>query len=68
MDRRTLHAQEVEEALRTEFGDLVSPTVIPQTVKFRDASVAGATILSFARTSDAAAAYRTVAAALLNGA
>ncbi|MDP2660007.1 MAG: AAA family ATPase, partial [Dehalococcoidia bacterium] len=38
MDRRTLHAQEVEDALRTEFGALVSPTVIPQTVKFRDAS------------------------------
>ena len=68
MDRRTLHAREVEEALRAEFGALVSPSVIPQTVKFRDASTAGTTILSFARTSKAAAAYRDVAAALLNGA
>ena len=67
MDRRTLHAREVEEALRKEFGDLVSAPVIPQTVKFRDASIAGTTILSFARTSKAARAYRDVATTLLNG-
>ena len=56
MDRRTLHAREVEETLRKEFGDLVSAPVIPQTVKFRDASIAGTTILSFARASKAARA------------
>jgi len=68
MDHRTLHAREVEEALRKEFGELVLAPVIPQTVKIRDASVAGTTILSFARTSPAAQAYRNVATTLLNGA
>ena len=67
MDRRTLHAREVQEALRKEFGKLLYKPVIPDTVKFRDASIAGATILAFAPDSEAARAYREVAKALLNG-
>ncbi len=67
MDRRTLHAREVQEALRKDFGKLLYKSVIPDTVKFRDASIAGATILAFAPGSEAARAYREVAKALLNG-
>lgn len=68
VDLRTIHAREVQQALRQEFGDFVYESVIPQTVKFRDASIAGATILTFARTSPGAAAYREIARTFLKSA
>ncbi len=64
-DRRTLHAREVEETLKKEYGKLVFNTVVPHTVKFRDASIAGSTVLGFAPASPAAQAYRKVAQILL---
>jgi len=68
MDRRTIHAREVQEALRQKFGDLVFEPVIPHTVKFRDASIAGTTILTFAPTSPGAAAYREIVQTFLKNA
>ena len=64
MDRRTLHAREVRDALKKEFGKAVYEPVIPQTVKFRDASIAGTTILGFAPASPAAQAYREIVQSL----
>ena len=65
MDRRTIHAREVLEALKQEYGELVLEPIIPQTVKVRDASIAGATILTFSPSSAAAGAYREIARKLL---
>ncbi len=66
-DNRTLHAREVEESLKKQFGKQVFKAAVPHTVKFRDASVAGTTILTAAAKSPAAQAYRAVAQALLQG-
>ena len=65
MDRRTIHAREVLEALKQDYGKLILEPVIPQTVKIRDASIAGATILTFSPSSAAAGAYRDIARKLL---
>ena len=48
------------------FGDQVLETVIGRTVKFPDASVAGAPITSFAPDHSAADAYRQLARELIS--
>lgn len=60
-DARTLHSREVLERVVETFGDQVLETVIGRTVKFPDASVAGAPITSFAPDHSAADAYRQLA-------
>ena len=65
MDRRTIHAREVLEALKQEYGELVLEPTIPHTVKVRDASIAGTTILTFSPSSAAAGAYREIVRKLL---
>jgi chromosome partitioning protein len=64
-DARTLHSREVLERVVEVFGDKVLETVIGRTVKFPDASVAGAPITSFAPDHPAAAAYRQLARELI---
>jgi chromosome partitioning protein len=65
-DGRTLHSREVLERVVSQFGDDVLETVIGRTVKFPDASVAGAPITSFAPEHPAAKAYRQLARELIS--
>jgi chromosome partitioning protein len=65
-DGRTLHAREVLERVVETFGDDVLETVIGRTVKFPDASVAGAPITTFAPEHQAAEAYRQLARELIS--
>jgi chromosome partitioning protein len=65
-DSRTLHSREVLERVVEAFGDSVLETVIGRTVKFPDASVAGAPMNSFAPDHAAAEAYRQVARELIS--
>ena len=58
---RTLHAKEVLETLRGHFQDLVFETVIKETVKFKESSVDGTPILEYAKNSEAAEEYRSLA-------
>ncbi len=64
-DARTLHSREVLERVVDAFGDSVLETVIGRTVKFPDASVAGAPLNTFSPDHAAAEAYRTVARELI---
>ncbi|MDI2098331.1 ParA family protein [Ruicaihuangia caeni] len=64
-DSRTLHAREVLERVVDAFGDKVLETVIGRTVKFPDASVAGAPITEFAPEHAAAKAYKQLARELI---
>ena len=64
-DARTLHSREVLERVVETFGDQVLETVIGRTVKFPDASVAGAPITTFAPEHAAAEAYRQLARELI---
>jgi chromosome partitioning protein len=64
-DARTLHSREVLERVVEVFGEKVLETVIGRTVKFPDATVAGAPITSFAPDHPAAAAYRQLARELI---
>jgi len=65
-DPRTLHSREVLERVVEAFGDSVLETVIGRTVKFPDASVAGAPLNTFAPEHAAAEAYRQVARELIS--
>jgi len=58
---RTLHAREVLDMLKEHFQDLVFNTVIKETVKFKESSVDGTSILEYAKNSDVAEAYRQLA-------
>lgn len=60
-DPRTLHSREVLDRVVHALGDKVFETVIPRTVKFPDASVAGEPITTFAPEHAAAESYRQVA-------
>jgi len=64
-DARTLHSREVLERVVETFGDQVFETVIGRTVKFPDATVAGAPITSYAPDHPAAEAYRQLARELI---
>ena len=64
-DARTLHAKEVMERVVEAFGDTVMDTVIGNTVKFPDASVAGVPITEFAPTHASAQTYRQLARELI---
>jgi chromosome partitioning protein len=65
-DSRTLHSREVLERVVDTFGDTVFQTVIGRTVKFPDASVAGAPITTYAPDHPAAGAYRQLARELIS--
>jgi len=60
-NERTIHAREVLDTLKKYFKDLVFDTVIKETVKFKESSVGGYSILEYAEDSDAAEAYRKLA-------
>ncbi|MDQ2737974.1 MAG: ParA family protein [Actinomycetota bacterium] len=60
-DGRTVHARDVVAMLVQRFGDDVYDTVISRTVKFPETTVAGEPITTYAPTSPAAEAFRTLA-------
>ena len=64
-DPRTLHSREVVARVEEAFGSRLLHTVIARTVKFPDASVAAESILAYAPSSAAAAAYRQLARELI---
>jgi chromosome partitioning protein len=64
-DGRSLHAREVLEDVGTRYDLPVLSPPIPKTVRFAEAPAVGRSILSTARTSKGATAYREVAASLL---
>ena len=57
---RTLHSREVIEVTRKAFGDRIRvfDTVIPASVRFKEAPAAGESILTYASNTDGANAYR----------
>lgn len=57
---RTLHSKEVIEITKRAFGDKIRVynTIIPSSVRFKEAPVAGKSILTYAPKSDGANAYR----------
>ena len=65
-DSRTLHSREVMDVLLDKFGEKVFRSVISRTVKFPDATRVAEPITTYAPTSDAAEAYRTVARELVS--
>ncbi|MDC5698617.1 ParA family protein [Intrasporangium calvum] len=64
-DGRSRHAREVLADVGERYGVPVLDPPIPKTIRFAEAPAVGRSILSTARTSKGAAAYREVAAALL---
>ena len=64
-DTRTKLSQEVEENVRKHFNDLVFWSVIPRNVRLAEAPSYGQSIFEYAATSQGAAAYRRVAAEVL---
>jgi chromosome partitioning protein len=65
---RTLHAREVLEKLREYFKDLVFDTIIKETVRFKESSVDGSSILDYDGSSEAAESYRSLAQEVLKNA
>ena len=65
---RTLHCQEVIEVTRRAFGDRIKvfDTLIPTTVRFKEAPAAGESILTYASGSNGANAYRLFTKEVMN--
>lgn len=59
-DIRTLHSREVVEELEKIFPEEIFTTIIKRTVKFADSSLAGLPIVLYAKSSEAAEAYRNL--------
>jgi len=64
-DSRTVHRREVLQRVIEAFGDTVFRTVITQTIKFPETTVAGTPINDYAPTSAGAEAYRSLARELV---
>ncbi len=60
-NERTLHAREVLDMLKEHFPKHVFNTVIKETVKFKESSVDGTSILEYAKNSEASKAYQSLA-------
>jgi chromosome partitioning protein len=66
-NERTIHAREVLSTLKKYFAGLVFETVIKETVKFKESSVGGYSILEYATSSEAAQSYRRLAREVMDG-
>lgn len=62
-DGRTVHAREILQRAQTELGLTyrVFDTVVRESVRFKESPIVGQSILTYARTSDGARAYRSLA-------
>ena len=67
-DMRTLHCKEVIDVTRRAFGNRIRvfDTLIPISVRFKEAPVAGESILTYASTSIGASAYRQFTDEVIN--
>jgi chromosome partitioning protein len=67
-DPRTLHCKEVIEVTKRAFGNRIRvfDTLIPVSVRFKEAPVAGESILSYASSSSGADAYRLFTEEVMN--
>jgi chromosome partitioning protein len=65
---RTLHCQEVIDVTKRAFGDRIKvfDTLIPTTVRFKEAPAAGESILTYASSSNGANAYRLFTREVMN--
>ena len=64
---RTLVSKQIEVEVRTYFGSLVYPRVVPASVKFREAYARGVPLVHYDRFNAGAEAYRAAALAYLAG-
>jgi len=64
---RTLVSKQIEAEVRSYFGDLVYPRVVPASVKFREAYARGVPLIHYDRFSPGSSAYRAAALTYLNG-
>jgi chromosome partitioning protein len=64
-DARTLHGREVLGRLKEAFPEEMFETVVPRTVRFQEAPVAGKPVLEYAPGSSGAEAYRQLARELV---
>ena len=60
-ESRTLHVKEVLSALRERFSELVFKVAIKRTVRFREAPIAGQSIIAYSPESQGASAYEELA-------
>ena len=58
---RTIHSTDVVEEIKKVFGGKVYDSIIKRTIKFADSSVAGQPLLTYAKKSEVAEAYRELA-------
>jgi len=67
-DPRTLHCKEVIDVTRRAFGKRIRvfDTLIPISVRFKEAPVAGESIMTYASTSNGASAYRMFTEEVMN--
>ena len=67
-DKRTRHAQEVLDEARSKLGEHVRvfETVIPETVRFKEAPIAGQTITEYSGSHPSAESYRHLAQEVLD--
>jgi chromosome partitioning protein len=65
-DARTTHGRTVLERIGDDYGVTVLSPAIPKSIRFAEAPAVGRTVLSTARTTKGAAAYRDLAAQLLS--
>jgi chromosome partitioning protein len=67
-DPRTLHCKEVIDVTRRAFGSRIRvfDTLIPISVRFKEAPAAGESILTYASSSNGASAYRLFTEEVLN--
>ncbi len=62
---RTVHANEVLRDVTEHFGELVYPFQVGDSIRFAECPLAGQSILQYAKDSDGAAAYRSLAEQVL---
>ena len=68
-DNRTLHAREMLQRAKDELGGTyrIFDAVVRESVRFKESPIVGQSILTYARNSDGARAYRALAEELENG-
>lgn len=66
-DSRPTHMRDVLAEVRDFFGDYTFPVVVPKSIRFAEASVAGMPILEYAPRHPGAKAYRQLAEVIVNG-
>jgi chromosome partitioning protein len=62
---RTLHSQEVLQAVKDHFGTIVFDFAVKDSIRFAESPLAGASILQYAGHSDGAQSYRALAEAVM---